>query len=329
MYRDIGVQYIRGSVAESSERTYASGFRSWTKFRGLTSAVLYFSEDTPKSDMVWALVDFAAWCCASEGNKVGTIKSKIAAVQYFHRVKIGMELPTKSPLLERVFSGISRAHAVAGTEKRVRRPVSWEMLLDGETLIPSWGSGGRILWLCLALGYFLMTRSDELFATDAGVAHQVHCMTRGDVAFYSGGEQLPFLRWREARTVEIRFRGHKGDQLQAGNVLVRTRDAVRGLGSSLREGGGAVALLVELLSIHPNLPSSAPLASFRESGRVAVWSYGQALRALREVVAKSRQDPAEFALHSLRIGGASRLAAGGGVVRTGNTERREVEIGCV
>ena len=161
--------------------------------------------------------------------------------------------------------------------------------------------------------FFLMTRSDELFATDAGVAHQVHCLTRGDVAFYSGGEQLPFLRWREARTVEIRFRGHKGDQLQAGDVLVRTRDAVRGLGSSLREGGGAVALLVELLSIHPNLPSSAPLASFRESGRVAVWSYGQALRALREVVAKSRQDPAEFALHSLRIGGASRLAAGGGL----------------
>ena len=143
------------------------------------------------------------------------------------------------------------------------------------------------------------------------MVHQVHCLSRGDVAFYSGRKQLPFLRWREVDSVEIRFRGHKGDQGQAGNVLVRTRKDVRGVGSSLREGGGVVALLVELLSVHPNLPSTAPLASYRQSEHLAVWTYGQALRALREVVAESGQDPAEFALHSLRIGGASRLPAGG------------------
>ena len=37
------------------------------------------------------------------------------------------------------------------------------------------------------------------------------------------------------------------------------------------------------------------------------------LRAFREVVEKSGRDPREFALHSLRIGGASTLAAGGDV----------------
>ena len=131
-----------------------SYFTSWIKFRALTSAALYFLVDTPLSEMVWALVDFAAWCCAAEGNKVGTIKSKIAAVQYFHRVEVGMELLTKSPLLERVFSGISRANAVAGTKSRVRRPVSWGILLEGETLVSSWGRDGRVLWLCLALGCF-------------------------------------------------------------------------------------------------------------------------------------------------------------------------------
>ena len=110
-----------------------------------------------------------------------------------------------------------------------------------------------------------MTPSDELFATDNGVVSQMHCLTRGDVAFYSGRQQLPFLRWREEDLVEMRFRGHKGDQGQAGNILVRTRKDVRGVDSSLREGGGAVALLVELLSVHPNLPSAAPLASYRKS----------------------------------------------------------------
>ena len=38
--------------------------------------------------------------------------------------------------------------------------------------------------------------------------------------------------------------------------------------------------------------------------------YGQALRAVQEVVAKSRRNPDEIALHSLRIGGAAALAVG-------------------
>ena len=85
------------------------------------------------------------------------------------------------------------------------------------------------------------------------------------------------------------------------------------MGSSLREGGGAVALLAELLSAYPNLPRAAPLASYHQSEHLAVWSFGQALRALREVVAESGQDPGEFALNSLRIGGPSRLVARGGM----------------
>ena len=83
----------------------------------LTSAVLYCSGDTSVNDMFWTLVDFAAWFSAAEGNEVGIIESMVAAVQYCHRVEVGMELPTKSPLLERVFSGTSRAHAVAGTNR--------------------------------------------------------------------------------------------------------------------------------------------------------------------------------------------------------------------
>ena len=44
-----------------------------------------------------------------------------------------------------------------------------------------------------------------------------------------------------------------------------------------------------------------------------MWRYSQALRALREIVEKSGRKPEEYALHSLRIGRASMLAAGGDV----------------
>ena len=68
--------------------------------------------------------------------------------------------------------------------------------------------------------------------------------------------------------------------------------------------------LMKLLSCHRTLPDGVPLSSYRSGGKVHVRKYDQALRAIREVVEKSARDPREFALHSLRIGGASTRAAG-------------------
>lgn len=116
------------------------------------------------------------------------------------------------------------------------------------------------------LSFFFITRSDEVFANDAGVAHASHCLTRADVALFSGNVQLGFRNYRKADRVELRFRGHKGDQDERGNIRVRTRDHVRGPQSGVRACGGAVALVVELLSCHATLPDSAPLSSFREKG---------------------------------------------------------------
>jgi len=169
------------------------------------------------------------------------------------------------------------------------------------------------MWLCLSLSYFLITRSDEIFASGSGKVHLVHCLTRKDVAFFSGKVQLDFVHWRRADKVEIRFRGHKGDQFQIGDVKVRTRDEVSGPRAGYRVNGGAVALMVELLSLHATLPADAPLSSYRSGREVKVVTYNQALRAFRELVEKAGRDPKEFALHSLRIGGASTLAAGGEV----------------
>ena len=87
------------------------------------------------------------------------------------------------------------------------------------------------------------------------------------------------------------------------------RTLPRGVG----DGGGAVALMAELLSGHPTLPDSAPLSSYMFSNEVRVCSYTEALAAFRQVVANAGDDPSEVGLHSLRIGAATTLAAGGGV----------------
>ena len=76
------------------------------------------------------------------------------------------------------------------------------------------------------------------------------------------------------------------------------------------------------MSCFLSLPDHAPLASYRLGSSVRVVRYGRlgspvkimrygwALRAVKEVVAKSRRNPDEVALHSLRIGGAAALAVG-------------------
>ena len=147
---------------------------------------MYFTVHSSAEEMSWALIDFAPWCFETKGNTAGTISGKFAAVQYFHRIKPRVEVVTTSPVIMCALRGIERLHIAQGKRSRPRLPITWKMLLDGESLIPPLGKGGRARWLCLSLSFFWLTRSDEMFAGAAGVVHRVHCLTRGDVTFILG-----------------------------------------------------------------------------------------------------------------------------------------------
>ena len=123
------------------------------------------------------------------------------------------------------------------------------------------------------------------------------------------------MQWHQATSIEVRFRGHKGDQAQQGSVIVHTRDDASGTRSWVGAGGGAVALMMELLSVYPTMPESAPLSSYRCDNDFRAWRYPEALAALRQVASKAGDHPSEVGLHSLRIGAATTytLAAGGEV----------------
>ena len=168
--------------------------------------------------------------------------------------------------------------------------------------------------ICLCLSYFLIARSDEVFASDSGVVHPAHCLNRGDVAFFAGDVQLAYALWPIADKIEVHVRGHKGDQDQIFSVRVRTRNEITGPRAGYRADGGAVALMMELMSCHRSLPASALLFSYNCGKSVRVLRYGHALRAFRDiVVANAGRRPEHFPLHSLRIGRATALAAGGEV----------------
>ena len=92
---------------------------------------------------MWELIDFIAWCFESEGNLASTISGKLTAVQHFHRLEASVELYLSSPMLKCALRGIARNHVAMGTVRRVRLPVSWQMLLDGESASRNWGEGGQ------------------------------------------------------------------------------------------------------------------------------------------------------------------------------------------
>ena len=150
-----------------------------------------------------------------------------------------------------------------------------------------------------------------MVASDKGVVHPVRCLTRGQVAFRLGDRRLEYMDWSEADSVEVLYRGHEADQLQEGTVRELTRDEVYGPRSGYGTGGGAAALMVVLMSRHPTLPDHAPLSSYRDGRYVKVFGRKKGTKCLREIVEKSGRDPKHFALHSLRIGGTSAMAAGG------------------
>ena len=156
----------------------------------------------------------------------------------------------------------------------------------------------------------LLTRASEMFAETRSRVHETYCLRRADVAFFRGNIQLTLGQWSTADRVEVRLCGSKGDQLRKGVVVTRL-----GKGPSIRvgEGGAAVDLLIGLMSCCLLLPCSAPLVAFAVgNGRWSMWTQHQATAVLRKVVTLAGVRAEEYALHSLRIGGATHLSARGG-----------------
>lgn len=91
----------------------------------------------------WAFVETTSWRCSSEGHLANTISGKLAAVQYFHRLRVGVQLSVTAAVVQWEFRGIAQAHLAAETPRRVRLPASLGMILSEGTLIPSWGSEGK------------------------------------------------------------------------------------------------------------------------------------------------------------------------------------------
>ena len=182
-----------------------------------------------------------AYAFAIKTLRSATFKSHLSAIKCFHRIPRGFEFDTTHPVITSALKGAARSHAEEGNQATVCRPVSWAMLLAGETLIPAWRNGGRVLWLALCASFRFLTRASEMFAETRSRIHETYCLRRADVAFFRGRVQLGVAQWSRADRVEVRFLGSKGDQLRKRAVASR-------IGLVHRGPWGPVAVLSILCS---------------------------------------------------------------------------------
>ena len=256
-------------------------------------------------------LSYVSYACLVYGLRSATISNHLAAVKYFHQVLFHLDWPITNELVIKTLKRVARSHAGHGHQPRIRCPISWATMYSAEHLVSQWGPGGRIFFLGLGMSYFFLTRASEMFAESTNRVHPDHSLRRKDVADFMNERQLQWPFWSLADRVEVRFRASQGDQLRRGARITRTKEDILRKGNQASSLPGVVDVVVELLSCFRTLPSEAPLmAYFSSSGVPVIWTQSHATKALRQLVAAAGANPIDYALHSLRIGGATQLSAG-------------------
>ena len=155
MYFGVGLRLMRHAIADSTERAYLGYFGAWVNFRVRSGVPVFLDRGIDDMTNVWHLVKYVAYSFASKQQRSATIESHLSAIRFFHRISRAFEIDTTHPVISSALKGAARSQVELGNRATVRRPVSRAMLFVGETLIPAWSNGGRVLWLVLCASFCL------------------------------------------------------------------------------------------------------------------------------------------------------------------------------
>ena len=211
------------------------------------------------------------------------------------------ELPMSHSMIVAVGKGINRAHGTAKKKKQVRLPLTWALLAQGRQVVLSMEEGGYVMWLGLAVSYFLLCRASELWAYANGQVHPEVCLTRNCLAFFHGGVQVAFENRSTATAVQVQFQVSKCDQKRAGCAITLTR-----LEKKTEKGGGVDGSLRSFAGTAQRIPPATRGGTVDVRNNSLGWKVltrSETVTALRLMVASSGRDPMQFALRSGRIGG--------------------------
>ncbi|CAM9882193.1 unnamed protein product, partial [Choristocarpus tenellus] len=149
------------SVAPSTQKCYEAAWDQWSEFRIYRGLSRWIDPGSREIEVVKALAEFMCFCCGSRGNQVSTVKGKIAAIQYYHKHFLNLQLPTQHFMIQSVLKGIGRSHTRVGSEPRKRRPLTWRMIVETKQCTEMLGREGKLTRLGLGFSFFFLARASE------------------------------------------------------------------------------------------------------------------------------------------------------------------------
>ena len=315
---------VRASVGGSTHKVYLGKWNKWLEFvkkkgRGPWLNLL------DKSGVLTLLLEFMACRLFSFNNQHSTVRGYLAAIKFFHKLYLGWELTTSHCMIAAAGKGIGRFREISGKNAQVRLPLTWSILAHGYLTVTSSQDGGDVMWLGLALSYFLLCRASELFVYANGLVHPHLCLTRDCLAFSCGNVQVNIEDRARADSVKVLFVASKTDQNRESCTTTRVRMAEGAVVG--KTPVGAFEALVELLDAHPRLPGGAPLMTRRTASGVWVESDNsdRSSRCVENDGSKRRQEPRSVCV-ALGADRGSHQASRAGNVRVANPAGGPVEV---
>jgi hypothetical protein len=253
---------------------YSPGFKLYLRF--CASHRVFFPPSAED------LIAFATHLFSNQALPLATVRRYITALRSAC-VDFGACLtPFGDARLSRLLAGLARIRPPASSGARpTRLPVTPDLLSQLLGLLSAESHSGRALRAALALGFFGLMRAGEFT--------------------YKGPDSTLLLRrhvtWRPAH-VEVFLPTSKTDRAGRG-VVIRLFPS----GNALC----AVALLREAWSAAALRSPDAPLLQVDPQG--SPLTYSALLDFIKKGTERLGLNPASFGAHSLRIGGATQLAA--------------------
>lgn len=264
-------------LAPSSQRSYASIWKRWKRFRG----GMGFGPIAVGSDPADALIPGFFLHCANQGLSAASIRTFTPAIR-FHHALAGRTFDAH-PLAPYVLRGAARRSTSTPT---VRRPLTVPLL---EAVFDTARTPDEVAVAGLAaLLFFTGARRADAIPLTAVTFDPAAHLVRDDATINEDG------------SVTILFRCSKTDQLRRG-ARVRL-DAVPTATVC------PVRAVLRQIAHAPNRHGTAPL--FQSSDGKAIGA-GPVLKAIQAAARAAQQDPKGFTMHSARIGLANALLAAG------------------
>eukprot|EP00644_Phytophthora_capsici_P013015 jgi/Phyca11/540758/estExt2_Genewise1Plus.C_PHYCAscaffold_50528 len=237
---------------------------------------------------------FATFCWAQgsnqdrRGNQHSTIMLKLASVKWFHRRYRDIHIQP-SPQLNMLLQGIRRL----SKPKRKKQPITTAFLRLLRRNLDISRPRQRLLWGSVLIGYFFMLRRSEFLRI--GRKRHFYCLKHENV-FFSDNHGKPVAR-KHATSVTMDLDGAKNDQYGRGSW--RTMHA---------SGDRYICPLLGLYHVQTARNELQLDANPCLCGDLSTRAVSRALKTTARLAGVPASD---YATHSIRIGGATALVAGG------------------